>query len=46
RFQTVLANILQTEPQFVPTIPYPTDSSMPLLTRVTKTYTKLLSMGS
>ncbi|CAG8843133.1 32956_t:CDS:1, partial [Gigaspora margarita] len=46
RFQTVLADILQTEPQFVPTIPYPTDSSMPLLARVTKTYTKLLSMGS
>ena len=46
RYQTVYANMLQTEPQFVPTIPCPTDSSIPLLTRVTKTYTKLLSVGS
>ncbi|CAG8796093.1 29912_t:CDS:1, partial [Gigaspora margarita] len=30
----------------VSTIPYSTDSSIPLLTRVTKTYTKLLSVGS
>ena len=46
RYQTVFADMLQTEPQFVPTIPCSTDSSMPLLTRVTKTYTKLLSVGS
>ncbi|CAG8523543.1 33937_t:CDS:2 [Gigaspora margarita] len=43
QYQTVLADIFQTEPQVVPTIPYP---SMLLLTRVTKTYTKLLSVGS
>ncbi|CAG8831840.1 46438_t:CDS:1, partial [Gigaspora margarita] len=44
RFQTILANILQTEPQVVSTILYSTDFSMLLLTRVTKTYTKLLSV--
>jgi len=46
RFQTVFVDILQTEPQVVPTIPHPSNSSMSLMTRVTKTYTKLLSMGS
>ncbi|CAG8657147.1 12067_t:CDS:2 [Gigaspora margarita] len=46
RYQTVLADIFQTEPQVVTTILYPTDTSMPLITRVTKTYTKLLSVGS
>ncbi|CAG8629183.1 22943_t:CDS:2 [Gigaspora rosea] len=46
RFQTVFVDILQTEPQVVPTIPHPSNSSMLLMTRVTKTYTKLLSVGS
>ncbi|CAG8679297.1 25334_t:CDS:1 [Gigaspora rosea] len=46
RFQTVLVDILQTEPQVVLTILYPSNTSISLITRVTKTYTKLLSMES
>ncbi|CAG8838854.1 40983_t:CDS:2, partial [Gigaspora margarita] len=42
----LLPAIVPTETQFIPTIPYPNDSGIPLLTRVTKTYTKLLSVGS